>query len=78
MIILEIFCKRICLNLVLLLLLLLNFVSASRLELMYISIYHNHVKPHSFLWFLVAFAASISYRNNFFRLYQHNILRTGL
>ena len=67
MIILEIFCKRICLNLVLLLLLLLNLVSASRLELMYISIYHNHV-----------FAASISYRNNFFRLYQHNILRAGL
>ena len=78
MIISEIFCKIICLNLVLLLLLLLNFVSASRLGLIYISIYHNHVKPHSFLWFSAAFAASISYGNNFFRLYQHNILRTVL
>ena len=59
---------RISLNLVLLLLL-VNFVSGFRLELMYI--YHiENIRSHSFPWFLAACAAAIVYRNHFFRLYQ--------
>ena len=56
---------RISLNSVLLLVL-VNFVSRFRLELMYI---HLKVKPHSSPWFSAACAA-IAHRNNFFRFYQ--------
>ena len=60
---------RISLNLVLLLLL-VSFVSGFRLELMYISLIENQVKPHSSPWFSAACAAAIAHRNHFFRLYQ--------
>ena len=56
------------------LLLLVNFVSESRLELIYIYIPHRkyQVKPHSSPWFPAACAAAIVHRNHFFRLYQQN------
>ena len=60
---------RIFLNLVLLLLL-VSFVSGFRLELMYISLIENQVKPHSSPWFSAACAAAIAHRNHFFGLYQ--------
>ena len=56
---------RISLNSVLLLVL-VNFVSRFRLELMSI---HLKVKPHSSPWFSAACAA-IAHRNNFFRFYR--------
>ena len=72
MIIWEIFHGRLPLNLVLLLLL-VNFVSGFRLELMYI-VYIPHrkyqVNPHSSPWFSAACAAIKVHRNHFFRLYQ--------
>ena len=71
----EMFPGRISLNSVLLLLL-VNFVSEFRLELMYIYIYIPHhkyqVKPHSSLWFSAGCAAVIVHRNHFFCLYQQN------
>ena len=51
----EIFHGRISLKLVVLLWLLLNFVSGSRLELMYLPL-----KPHSCAWFSAACAAPIA------------------
>ena len=48
----EMFPGRISLNL-------MNFVSGSRLELWCIFLFVYHVKPHSFPWFSVAFAAVI-------------------
>ena len=60
---------RICLSSVLLLLL-VNLVSGFRLELIYISLIENQVKPHSSSWFSAACAAAIVHRNHFFRLYQ--------
>ena len=50
-------------------LLLVNFVSGFRFELMYISLIY-HVKPHSSPWFSAACAAAIVHRNHFFCLYQ--------
>ena len=71
MIISEMFHRRIYLKLVLVLLL-VNFVSGFRLELMYI--YNPHrkyqVKPHSSPWFSPTCAAVIVHRKHFFRLYQ--------
>ena len=60
-----------------LLLLLVNFVSGFRQELMYIYLIifirsnftHLH---HSSSWFSAAFAAAIAHRNHFFHLYQQN------
>ena len=52
-----------------LLLLLLNFVSGFRLELMYIAIIEN-IKPHSSPWFLATCAAAIVHKNHFFCWYQ--------
>ena len=52
-----------------LLLLLVNFVSGFRLELMYRK---YQVKPHSSPWFSAACAAAIVHRNHFFRLFQQN------
>ena len=53
-----------------LLLLQVNFVSAFRLELIYILHRKYQVKPHSSPWFSTACAAAIVHRNHFFRLYQ--------
>ena len=64
-IILEMFHGRISLNLVLLLLL-VNFVSGFRLELMYI----YHIENPSSPWFSAACAAAIVHGNHFFCLYQ--------
>ena len=79
MIILEMFHGRISLNLVLLLLQ-LNFVSESRLQLMCISLDARRkyqVKPHSFPCFSAACAATIAHRNHFFHLYQQNKFSTS-
>ena len=65
----EMFHRRISLNLVLLLLL-VNFVSEFRLELMYIPHRKYQVKPHSSPWFAAACAVAIVHRNYFLRLYQ--------
>ena len=65
------FHRRISLNSVLLLLL-VNFVSGFRLELMYIPCHKYQVKPHSSPWFSAACAAAIIHRNHFIRLYQQN------
>ena len=54
------------------LLLLENFVSGFRLELIYTSLSKYQVKPHSSLWFSTACAAVLVYRSHFFRLYQQN------
>ena len=55
------------------LLLLVNFVSGFRLELVYISLIVKYqVKPHSSQWFSAACAAAIVHRNHFFCLYQQN------
>ena len=62
---------RISLNSVLLLLL-VNFVSGFRLELMYISHCKYQVKINSSPWFSAACAAAIVYRNQFFQLHQQN------
>ena len=65
------FHERMSLNLVLLLLL-VNFLSEFRLELMYISLIENirssltHLSP----WFSAACAAAIVYRYDFFWFYQ--------
>ena len=60
---------RISLNSVLLLL--VNFESEFRLELMYISLIVKYqVKHHSSPWFSAACAAAIVHRNHFFCLYQ--------
>ena len=59
---------RISLN-SMLLLLLLNFVSGFRLELIYISLRSSHTHLHDFS---AACAAAIVHRNHFFRLYQQN------
>ena len=63
------FHERISLKSVLLLLL-VNFVSGFRLELIYIPHQKYQVKPHSSPWFAAACAAAIVHRNQFFRLYQ--------
>ena len=63
----DMFHGRICLNLVLLLL--LNFVRGSKLELIHIPHDKDHVKPHSSLWFSGACAAAIVHTNHFFGLY---------
>ena len=56
-----------------LLLLLLNFMSGCRLELMYIIPHHKYqVKPRSSPWFSAACATIIADRNHFFRLHQQN------
>ena len=60
---------RISLNSVLLLLL-VNFVSGFRLELMHIPHHKYQVKPHSSPWFSAACAAAIVHRNHFICLYQ--------
>ena len=60
---------RISLNSVLLLLL-VNFVSGFRLELMYIPHQKYQVKPNSSPWFSAACAVAIIHRNHFFHLYQ--------
>ena len=60
---------RISLNSVLLLLL-VNFVSGFRLELMYIPHRKYQVKPNSSPWFSAACAVAIIHRNHFFHLYQ--------
>ena len=67
----EMYHGRISLNSVFLLLL-VNFVSWFKLELMFIYIPHRkyQVKPHSSPWFSAACAAAIGYRNHFFYLYQ--------
>ena len=63
------FYGRISLNSVLLLL--VNFESEFRLELMYISLIVKYqVKHHSSPWFSAACAAAIVHRNHFFCLYQ--------
>ena len=57
-----------------LLLLLVNFVSGFRLELMYISLIVSIrlSLTHSSPWFSAAYAAAIVHRNHFFCLYQQN------
>ena len=67
----EMFHRRISLSSVLLLLL-VNFLSRFRSELMYISLPHRkyQVKPHSSSWFSAACAAAIVHRNHFFLLHQ--------
>ena len=65
------FHRRISLNSVLLLLL-VNFVSGFRLELMYIPRHKYQVKPHSSPWFSATCAAAIVHRNHFILLYQQN------
>ena len=70
----EMFQGSVSLNSVLLLLL-VNFVSGFRLELMYISL-NRSIRPnlthlHRFQ-LLVLLAAAITHRNHFFRLYQQN------
>ena len=58
----------------LLLLLLVNFVSGFRLELVYVYITHHkyQVQPHPSSWLSAACAAAIVHRNHFFRLCQQN------
>ena len=58
----------------LLLLLLVNFVSGFRLELVYVYITHHkyQVQPHPSSWLSAACAAAIVHRNHFFRFYQQN------
>ena len=63
------FRRRIFLNSVLLLLL-VNFVSGFRLELIYKSLIKYQFKPHLSPWFSAACAAAIVHRNHFFCLYQ--------
>ena len=53
-----------------LLLLLVNFVSRFRLELIYIPHRKHQVKPHSSPWFSAACSAAIVHRNHIFPLYQ--------
>ena len=65
----EMFHGRISLSLVLLLLL-VNFLSGFRLELMYISLRKYQAKPHSSPWFSAACAAVIVHRNHVFCLYE--------
>ena len=67
----EMFHGRISLNLVLLLLL-VNFVSWFRLELMYIPHRKYQLKPHSSPLFSAPCAATIGHRNHFFFLYQND------
>ena len=69
----EIFHGRISLNSVLLLLL-MNFVSGFRLELMYMSLIVSirSSLTHWFPYFSAACAAAIVHRNHFFRLHQQN------
>ena len=64
---------KISLSLVLLLLL-VNFVSGFRLELIYTYIPHckYQIKPLSSPWFTGAYAAAIVHRNHFFHFYQQN------
>ena len=63
---------RISLSLVLLLLV-VNFVSGFRLELMYTSLIKKYqIKPHSSPWFSASCAAAIVHRNHFFCLHQNN------
>ena len=64
---LEMFYGRISLSLVLLLLL-MNFVSGFRLELIFIYPSKYQVKSHSSPWFSAACAAAIVHRYHFFRL----------
>ena len=72
MIIWEMFHGRISLN-SLLLLLLVNFVSGFRLELMFMSLIRSSASGQaSSPWFSAAFAAAIVNRNQFFRLYRLN------
>ena len=66
----EMFHGRIPLNSVLLLLL-VNYVSGFRLELMYISLIAS-ISSSLFPWFSAACAAAIVHRNHFFRLQQQN------
>ena len=56
------------------LLVILDFVSVFKLELMYIPLYPKYqAEPHSSPWFSVAAcAAAIAHRNPFFYLYQQN------
>ena len=54
------------------LLLLVNFVTGFRLELMYISNRKYQVKPHSSPWFSAACATATVHRNHFLRFYQQN------
>ena len=58
----------------LLLLLLVNFVSGFRLELVYVYITHHkyQVQPHPSSWLSAACAAAIVHRNHFFHFYQQN------
>ena len=55
-----------------LLLLLVNFVSGFRLELIYKSLIKYQFKPHLSPWFSAACAAAIVHRNHFFHLHQRN------
>ena len=56
-----------------LLLLVVNFESGFRLELIHIfSNCKYQAKPHSSPWFSAACATAIIHRNNFFHLYQQN------
>ena len=66
----EMFHGRISLNSVLLLLL-MNFVSAFKLELMYVYLIVS-IRWNSSPWFSAAWVAAIAHRNHSFRLYQHN------
>ena len=68
MLLFELFHGRISLNSVFLLL--VNFVSGFRLELMYYRKYQ--VKPHSSPSFSAACAGAIVPRNHFFHLHQQN------
>ena len=66
MIIWEMFHGRVSLNLVLPLLL-VNFMSGYRLELMYIHLHCKYqVKSHSSTWFPADFATNIAHTNHFF------------
>ena len=65
----EVFHVRISLNSVLLLLL-MNFVSGFRLELMYTSLIVSIRSKPLISWFSAACAVAITHRNHFFRLYK--------
>ena len=54
------------------LLLLVNFVSGVRLELMYSPHRKYQIKPHTSPWFAAASAAAIFHRDHFFCLHQQN------
>lgn len=61
---------NLCVNIIVLLPLLLNYVSGFSLELIYLIPHCKYqIKPHSSLWFSAVFAAVAAHRNHSFHIY---------